>query len=391
MADECQPVAVYQLVLYDTTGTRLAIIDDYRSLQYGHQVNGAGFFTLNLSYNDSKRSLFQSNYILEVKRKIPEYLDWYSEFVGHCEDFAPTFYGNGNTQFSIVGSGFNGLLGRVIVAYEEGSAQSKKSAAAETAMKEYVRENRGDLATIANGREADASLTGFSVEADGASGDTWDGERSGKKLLEALQDIANYSNIDYNTIVHPTLGMGSYLFETYVGQMGLDRTTLGLDTSTGLNAAGNSPHVFSLERGNVQVAYLRQKHKTEINRVFVYGQDDITGLGIIRYRENFEAVDGDALNVREAMRGGASQATDAEMDALGDEYLEEYQFKELFEFVPVDTPASVYGLDFTIGDRMTVKLGDIERDKRLTRVSVTVSGNESGESNKTFEFEDVPR
>ena len=386
----CSTTAIYQLILYDVDGTMLAIIDDYRSLQFGHTLNDAGFFTLQLSYYDAKRPLFVKNAILEVRRKIPGYLDWYREFIGHCEDFSSAFFSNGNTQFTIVGRGFNGLLGRVIIGYEEGSAQAKKDGAAESVMKEYVTENRGLLATGANGREADTRMLTFSVEGDTGLGDTWSGERAGKNLLETLQDIANFSNIDYNVVVHPTNGIGYYLFETYEDQLGLDRTTDGLDSSTGLNAAGNVPHVFSMEMGNVEEARVSEKHKGEINRCFIFGQDQTTGLGVISYRENTTAIDGEAINIREAMRGGASQADNAEMDALADEYLQENQAIESFEFKPFDTPSSLYGLHYTFGDRVTVKIGDIERNKRLVRVAITVSGSEGSESNKEFEFKDVP-
>jgi len=388
--DPCPPVAAYQIILYDPDGTQVAIIDDYRSLQFGHDLNNKGFFTLQLGYNDSKRTLFQHNSILEARRKVPGYLGWYREFIGHCENFSPTFFSNGNTQFTVVGSGFNGLLGRVIIAYVEGSDEAKKSAVAETAMKEYVRENRGDQATVANGREATTEMTTFYVEGDLGSGDNWSGERSGKKLLEALQDIANVGGVDFNTIVHPVHGMGNYLFETYEDQMGEDRTTTGLDPATGLNASGNVPHIFNPLRGNVSVARVQQKHNIEINRVYIYGQDPDTGLGKIRYRENTTAIDGDTINIREAMRGGASQVTNAEMDALGDEYLEENQYIEDYQFEPIDTPGSVYGLHYKMGDRVTVQLGDLERNKRLVRVSVTVSGSGGGESSKQFEFKDVP-
>lgn len=386
----CSTTAIYQLILYDVDGTMLAIIDDYRSLQFGHTLNEAGFFTLQLSYYDAKRPLFVKNAILEVRRKIPGYLDWYREFIGHCEDFSSAFYSNGNTQFTVVGSGFNGLLGRVIIGYEEGSAEAKKDGAAESVMKEYVTENRGLLATGANGREADSRMLTFSVEGDTGLGNTWSGERAGKNLLETLQDIANFSSIDYNVVVHPTNGIGYYLFETYENQLGLDRTTDGLDSSTGLNAAGNVPHVFSMEMGNVEEARVSEKHKGEINRCFIFGQDPTTGLGVIRYRENTTAIDGEAINIREAMRGGASQADDVEMDALADEYLEENQAIESFEFKPFDTPSSLYGLHYNFGDRVTVKIGDMERNKRLVRVAITVSGGEGGESNKEFEFKDVP-
>lgn len=386
----CPPVPIYQIALYDTSGERLAIIDDYRSLQYGHTLNAPGFFNLQMNYYDAKRELFNYNYIVDVWRKIPNYIDWYREFIGHVEDLSYTFYGNGNTQFSVVGSGFNGLLNRVVIAYAKGSDESKKSAAAETVMKEYVLENRGSLATVANGREANGYLTTFYVEGSTGAGDTWSGERSGKQLLETLQDIANFSNIDFNVVVHPTHGVGSYLFETYAGQMGVDRTTDGLDPSNGLNASGNVPHVFSLERGNVDVARFQRKRKNEINRCYIYGLDEDTALGNIRYRENVTAIDGEIINVREAMRGGESQIAEDEMDALADEYLEANQFVEHLEASPIDTPSSLYGSHFSIGDRLTFRIGDFERNKRLTRVSVTVSGSGGGESNKEFEFKDVP-
>jgi hypothetical protein len=113
-------------------------------------------------------------------------------------------------------------------------------------------------------------------------------------------------------------------------------------------------------------------------------------LGLIRTRETASAISSDNISLREAMRGGASQTETDEMDDLGDEYLEENQFIEVFEATPVDQPSSLYGVHYTIGDRLTFKLGDVERNKRMTRVSVTVSGNEKGESNKQFEFKDVP-
>lgn len=386
----CPPVAIYQLVLYSPTGERLAIIDDYRSIQFGHEVNNPGFFTLQISYNDSKRSLFEENCILEVKRKVPNYLDWYTEFIGHCEDFSGAFFANGNTQYSVTGTGFNGLLGRVCIGYAPGTDESDKSGAAETVMKEYVLENRGSLATTANGREASTNLTTFSVEGDGGAGDTWSGKRGGKNLLQTLQDIANFSGIDFNVVTDESYGVGYYLFETHEDQLGDDLTTIGLDSSTGLNGAGNVPHVMSLLRGNIEEARFSEKHKGEINRVLTFGRDSVTGLSKVRHRDNASSIDGDNLNVREAMRGAGSQATNQEMDDLADEYLEENQFVEEFSFKPVDTPSSIYGRDYHIGDRLTVMIGDLERNKRLVRVSITVSGSGGGESNKQFEFADIP-
>lgn len=156
-------VANYQIVLYDRLGNRLAILDDYRSLQFQKIVNDKGFFTLYLNDNDPKKPLFELMGILEVKRKIPGYTNWYTEFTGHCEDFYTEIYQNGNAQFTVVGSGFNGMLGQRIIGYEEGTSQAAKNDPAETVMKEYVQENAGNLATVSNGRIAEGTFLNFDV------------------------------------------------------------------------------------------------------------------------------------------------------------------------------------------------------------------------------------
>lgn len=375
---------IYQIALYDTSGTRLAIIDDYRSLQYQKIVNGPGFFTLILNALDPKISLFENNSIIEVKRKIPGVTGWYTDFVGHVENDDETLFQNSNHQMIYVGSGLNGLLGRRIIAYRDGTSQSQKNAASETVMKEYVRENIGDLATVANGRLANGVLTNFSVETSGGNGITWAGEKSGKSLLETLQDIANFSEIDFS--VETDTDIGSYIFKIHVGQLGDDRTTFGLNSTTGLNAAGNPPHVFSPERGNVQTARRAMNRRREKNRVYVFGR----GAGATRdieYEENATEIDVNNLNLKEVMRGAASQ-TGSGLNALANEQLELLSAEERFEFIPLDTQSSLYGVHYFLGDLVTVRLRGVERDKKLVSVSITISP--SGE-NKTMQFKDIPR
>ena len=128
-------IATYQIALYDATGTKLAILDDYRSLQFKSEVNGQGFFTLILNANDPKRDLFEVNGIIEIKRKIPGVVDWYTEFTGHVENFQDDVFQNGNEQFTVVGSNINGLLARRVIAYYEGTIYAAKNDAAETVMK----------------------------------------------------------------------------------------------------------------------------------------------------------------------------------------------------------------------------------------------------------------
>lgn len=380
-------VANYQIVLYDRLGTRLAILDDYRSLQFQKIVNDKGFFTLYLNNNDPKKSLFELMGILEVKRKIPGYTDWYTEFEGHCEDFYTEIFQNGNQQFTVVGSGFNGMLAQRIIGYEEGTNQASKNDPSETVMKEYVQENAGNLATVANGRIAEGTFLNFDVALSSGLGTVWDGDRSGKNLLQTLQELANFAEMDF--AVNTNVTIGNYIFETYPNQLGIDRTVVGLDSTTGLNASGNAPHIFAPNMGNVQTASLANKYRDSSNRVFVYGQ----GSGATRdiaYRERATDFDATYLNLRESMRGGGSQDSIAKLESLGDEQLEKLQSEEKFEFEPLDIPASLYGVHYLFGDKVTVRIGNVQRNKRIVSVKISLASGK-GESNKSFEFKDIPQ
>ena len=382
--------AVYQIVLYDDVGTRLAIIDDYRSMQYQKKINDGGFFSLFMDYNDPKRELFEVDGIIEIKRKIPGRLDWYTDFIGHCEDFNTRLFSNANYQFNVVGTGQNGLLARRIIAFDETTAYAAKNDASETVMKEYVKENIGSDATTANTRFADGRIISggtnlFSVQADAGNGITWQGDRSGKNLLEVLNEIARFSEIDFD--VESNTAIGNYIFKTFVNQLGDDRTITGLDSSTGLNAAGNAPHIFSPERSNVQESSLSERHRKEANRVFAYGKGAGTTRNI-RYRENTTAQSESALNIREVMRGASSQDSNTQLDDFADEWLEKLKTVEKFDFEPLDIPSSLYGVHYNFGDKITVKVGDVQANKRIVAVTINLAGGQ-GENSKKLVFEDI--
>lgn len=380
-------IALYQIVLYDSAGIRQAILDDYRSLQFQNVVNGQGFFTLILNENDPKRNLFELDGVIEIKRKISGVIDWYTEFTAHIENFQTDIFQNGNQQFTCVGSSLNGLLSRRIVAYFEGTSEAAKNAVAETVMKEYVTENVGNLATTGNSRLADGDIATFLVEIDSATGITWQGDRSGKNLLEILQEISNFAEIDFQVETNGTVG--NYIFRTFEDQLGADRTTVGLDTTTGKNAAGNSPHIFAPGRGNVQRSLVAQRHRKEKNRIFMYGQGTLSTRDIVT-RSNTTAIAESPIGLRETMRGGGSQSATAQLNAKGDAWLEQLKTLEKFEFVPTDIPSSLYGVHYFVGDKITVKVADIEADKKIVSVTISLAGGR-GESNKKFDFEDIPR
>jgi len=373
---------VYQIVLKDKTGTQVAIIDDYRSLQAQKIVNDLGFFTLILGDTDPKRDLFEKDGQVEIKRRIPGYTDWYTEFECVILDFTTVLYENGNTQFTAVGAGYNEIASRRRIAYKKDTVRSKKNDVTETVMKEYVRENLGSDATVANGRLYDGVVTGFSIETDLGQGVIWGGERSGENLLDTLKKIALYSGVDFNIV---GTGVGTYEFRTYASGIGDDRTTVGLDTTTGLNAAGNAPHIFSVGFGNVETLVLSDKSKDTASLVYALGQ----GAGasqLIEYAVDLTAIADSPFGAREVVRGGGSQATAAELQYMAEETLTEMLARPTISFKPLNIPASLYGVHFFWGDKVTIRFRDTDYNKRITGVRTNVSS--AGESLE-FTFSDI--
>jgi len=378
---------VYQVVVKNKAGTQVAIIDDYRSLQFQKVVNDIGFFTIMLSANDPKCALFERDGQVEIKRKIPGLTDWYIEYECVILDFTTMIFQNGNTQFTVVGCGYNEILKRRIIAFRKDTVRAKKNDRAETVIKEYVLENCGTAATTANGRFYAGVIPGFTVEADGANGNIWGGERSGKNLLETIQKIAQITAIDYAVV---GTGAGTYEFRTYTHQLGIDRTTIGLDTTTGLNAAGNPPHIFSVNAGNIQELVFSEKTKDTSNLVYMYGQGD-AALQLIEYAEDLTDIGLSPFGQRELMRGGGSQATSPELQYLANELLEELLPRNVIVFKPLDSVASLYGINFFVGDRVTINYNGTDYNKRIMSVRVNVSGGEgnAGETSKEFTFADI--
>jgi len=229
------------------------------------------------------------------------------------------------------------------------------------------------------------------VQADAGQGPIWDGERSGKIVLNTARDIVVFCEeeddpLDFAVVGTRVgnLGPDTYEFRVYAPQLGVDRRAIGIDPATGENAAGNAPHVFSPERDNVQQMRYAEKSRASASAVYVWG----TGRGAARtfgYSEDATKV---GVARRESVRGGGNQTTDDERDALAQEWFELLRLEEIFNFVPLDTAASMYGVHYHYGDRVTARLGSIERHKKITAITITVSG--SGEQ-KQIEFSDIPR
>ncbi|KKN66973.1 hypothetical protein LCGC14_0466530 [marine sediment metagenome] len=389
----------YYIRLKDQSGVQVALFDDWLSLEISSKVNSLGTYVLTFRDNsDSRFNLFELDGQIEIYRSIPGMLPWALEFEGLHRTPFRGINQNGVKVFSSSGFDYADLLARTTIAYLGGTVRADKNLIpSETAMKEYAEENCGPSATPANGRKFEADygsgtfidapgvLPGFSIDVDNGAGKLWSGSRPAENLLDVLIDIANFSGIDYKV---EGQALAKFIFKTFVGQLGADRTVEGLNSSTGKNAAGNVPVVFSVPMGSVQNMTYQYDRMSEANIIFVLGQGDLSTRSVQVSRDETAIADS-PWNRREVTRNASGQEFVYQLETAGSESLQELQAKEIFIFSPLQQPNSLYGVHYFLGDRVTAKYGDVQRNKRIVGRRILISGENKREE-IVMEFADIP-
>jgi hypothetical protein len=366
----------YHLRVKSPNGQLVAVLDDFVRLDYEHRLNDAGQLTLTLRGDDPRVELINLDGIIEVWRTGDDISGtlWAVEFETLPRNFAYATDEKGVTTYTATCVGLNDLLARRVIAYKEGTVRAEKSAPAETCMKAYVRENCGDLASTetAVGRVVNGVMEGFSVEADGAHGATWNGARAFENLLDVIKEISAFAQIDFQVV---SLGGGLFEFRTYPNQLGQDRTIIGLDPATGLNGAGNPPVVIDLNFGNAARMSYAFNRSNEINTVVVLGQGERSTRTVL-VRQDALTILASPWNQREAVRSTNQEFT-YQLETFGDEQLLELSAKEELTFDPLEVPNTRYGTHFVLGDKITLRYRFVERHRRIVAVKNTVVAGSS--------------
>lgn len=372
----------YQVLLKDQTGVTQVVLSSWRSLDFMHDKNGLGFWSISLDGELDIIDDVQVDWEVEIWRQdLPNSIALYLEYEGLMRYPQRTVDEEGRSIAVLSGVGYNDLLRRRGIYYPSGSSQAEKSDVGETVMKEYVDENAGPSATSPPRLEASGVTPGLSIQADGGAGASWSGARAYRNLLAVCQEIGESTGVDFKVV-----GTGPYTweFQAQATPLGDDRSTAGLDPSTGLNGAGNTPVVFSLPLGNMQAPSYSIDRRAEVNAVLVLGQ------GLEDDREVVErstsAVSDSPINRCEAVRPASLESVTAGLETAGDALLEELQARESFIFQPIQIPGLLYGRDYFPFDLVTASFAGIERDKELLRVRVNVS---EGRENISIEVADI--
>lgn len=369
--------AKYTIIVSDATGARQFIITDFLSLQYRRVVNDAGLLSFSVAdTHPMALTLVERDWQVEVirsraaDRNISNAIATYTDFGGFLRDEERITDAEGKTTVTYYAVGWNDLLRRSIVAYRSGvtNRSSFVGAKAETIMKTIVTRNATTSGTTADGRDRTVPTWGsyVTVQSDGAGGNTLDVFLSRTNLLETLQQIADIGGGDFDMV---KTAARSWQFRWYAGQLGTDRS---------------GSVVFALQYGNMTNPQLRYRRIEERTVAIVAGQE-AAGVRVIETvtGTNYNA----ATNSYEIFVDGSDIATNAGLQDRGDARLFELRARDELNFDVIQTPGSLYGLHYFLGDRVTGYFQGVSAVKKIEAVSI--SFDQSGQEIVRLELQAI--
>lgn len=371
----------YMVRFYDTDGIMQAVLDmtrDVRSLVIEHRVNHVSTLTLGLYGQSPVIDSLVLDGIIEVRRRIADSdppLDWYTEYVGFHRTPQDQITTTDTEIYTTYSRGLVDLLDRRSVRYYADTAGSDKGPApADDVMKEYVYENAGAGATLANGRLTAGVTVGLDVAVDTSEAADYSGANAYKNLLQTVRELGEPLSVDFDVVWGGEDDPITFTFVTYYPQLGTDRREGTAD-----------PMIFAVNLNNMENPSFTQQRTEEVTSCLVLGP----GEGPLRdtlERTSTHIADS-PWNVREQDQNASNEDTTAGLEAVGDGVLYEKRPAISVSFQPIQTAQAAYGVHYFLGDLVTAKGRRMEADVKIRAVTLNLS--EEGET-IGLELEEIP-
>lgn len=367
------------VVLYDTTGSKVALFDDWYNLEINHKLNDVDTLMFEIDGNDPRVALFVLDSILEVWRTPTGIAaDAYIEYTGMHRTSERQLTTDQKALFISGSVGLNHLLKRRVIAYPTVTAFTLKQAAAETVMKEIVNENVGPGA-VSPPRYSSGITSGFSVAVDSALGPIYTAQLANDNVLDALNtiNVAVFDTIVHSTVDFDVIRVGPVAFEfrTYFPQRGTDRT---------------ATLAFAPELGNMINVVYRFDASNAINSVFVLGPGQDSSRWVLPVQASAGVGVLSPWDILESTTSDSSTSSDATYESMltsGQVELNRTIPQEPFTFDVVQEDVALYGRDYFVGDLVTARVQDITRTVKIVAVRLTIK---EGVEDIKPDFNDLP-
>lgn len=358
----------YSIWYTDPQGYRIEHVGDIGPFQYVLTTEGLGVFVGRLPHNSPRSySTRQVDKRFHVYRRPPGGRRKL-EIAALTRVFSYSTSASGQAIFEPQGFALEELLARRIVAYYSGTEEAEHSNGADNIMKFIVQENLMEDNHFSGAvTEFPRSLVnyGFARDSGQNQGPSLRMEFAWKNVLRQLHKIKKAS---YTAGTEVFFGInheapGALRFVTRPNLWGQDRT---LQT-------GAKPTVFSLERGNLSSPSLTYDHSEEGNFIYAGGQG--TGLGrIIETASDADRIRQSVFGRREKFVTSQGTANET-VEAAAQSGLQRHRPLVGFTATLNQTPTCRYGIDWALGDKVTVKYNNSQFEVIIRAVDVRVLEN----------------
>ena len=363
----------YYIAVEDNAGTVVDLIQ--QPLSFSYELGFSKRNVLQLQLSAYVPIDLQHDYLLRLWRRDTSITDEWRNVANYIfKTYDRSLSSSGRRGFMAYGASPEELVQKAVIAYPAGTSQTRKNGDAAQVIAEFVRENSGSQALVSNGRYVD-HITPLVVPTVSPVGINWQGSRAGKPLMEVCQDIVQYAKQNSTRLdFRVNYSGGAYTFE--VGILGTDRTTDGLNPSTGLNGAGNAPVLISPLLENMRQYNDVFARMNEANVIIALGageqEDRQTAVAV-----NVASQSATSLAHREAIVN-ATNETASGLTAKATAELDMMVGKRNFSAQPDYTKVRLFA-DYSVGDFVTFETEDGERFNRQIMtgsVSVDLTGND---------------
>ena len=351
----------YTIRTYTSAGEPTHVLTDFLGLAYSRRVNEVGScqFVLagehaavdNLDPDDGP--------LVGVWRRDSQASGgWRVEFAGRVRGREQSTDESGVGRCTVTAIDGIGLLAMATSGYyaRKGGQTYWPSSPAETVAKQLVQFNLTSSGTVSSGRRTAVTLSGVSIEADGAGGTVITFSCAWQNVLDALRSVSALGNGDFDMV---RTAPGAWEFRWYDGQRGSDK---------------RASVVFALNYGNMARPRLVQNSMNEATVAIVGGQGEEGARTVVvvfgpNYRPN--------TNAGEIFVNASHLGTTSELIATGQARLNAIRATQDLDFEAIQTPGSRYVEHYDLGDLVTARYRSYSTTKKI--VGVNVELNNSGD------------
>ena len=332
----------YVVYLRNALGERIAQpLLKFRSIHWVRRLNGVGLCDVVFNWSDYNPDWYAKDRMVELYRYLGSTIELVQiYFIRALEDRTVDTAGVSDRVITWRCLDLNYLLERRIIDAPAGTAGAVKTGCADDVIYEYVDENLGNSAVVARRY---TSLLNLTLQGNNSAGATVKHAANYGRLLHVCQQVADKSaqagtKVRFN--IYPTTS-NTYVFDVRAYPWGVDRSV----------GASGQVNVMARTRGLRNIAY-SEDATSEVTYAYVGGSGR-EGDRVVREMEA-DALGDSPFNRNEAFYPYTNTADTDILDDHARAKLWENKARVNLTAELVDQPGTRYGVDWEIGDVVSV-------------------------------------